>query len=243
MSLFYAYAISVVIPTNASSYQLGSGNYVITFANRAVADEWWRAITDIAKTDSNYVNITRVTPQLYNYDYSKINIATTISNANKAQSFYDRVFFTPFSGALSIIPLIDITDHISGTTYFIRSKISPDTFWYVDPSSSVVTASKSHRTKFRISYADNDNKKSNNVMINSDSIKITIAFEACSCNSNSAVFVQSDGELEIKKKGTDFKFGDIVNQHGAFEIGEIATGTVDSASIFKTADGEAWELV
>jgi hypothetical protein len=114
MSPFYAYAIGITVPSNATPYQWGS-NYVITFTNRATADEWWRTITDAAQTDANYKGITRVTPQHYTYDTSKSpSINTTISVSQKAQSFYDRVFFTVFSGALSVIPNIDITDYISG---------------------------------------------------------------------------------------------------------------------------------
>ncbi|TGO44230.1 hypothetical protein BCON_0567g00020 [Botryotinia convoluta] len=244
MSPFYAYAIQIVSSTT-SSYQTGGGNYVITFTTRDVADEWWRAITDAAKTDQQYKEITRVTIQHYTYSNSKINIASTITPPNKAQSFYDKVFFTPFSGSLSVIPTRTLTDHVSRKTYFIRSAVSPTTFWYVNSKKNVVT-SQTRRTRFRISFADNDKDKSNNIMIDTDGIKITLAYEDWCRDNSTSIFAQADGTLSVQKNGTNFKFRDF--KEGTFEMKEIATVMGDDCgddgkAVVKTTEGEVWELV
>jgi len=93
---------------------------VIVFASRAVADEWWRAIS----TGSNTIlsnNIQRIAPQFYTHDPNQCNIFnfftdyrfTSISN-----QFRGRMFFALDNDrggrGISIIPPQEITDHISG---------------------------------------------------------------------------------------------------------------------------------
>jgi len=109
----------------------------------------------------------------------------------------------------------------------------------------MVTASQSSRTKFQISFAANNNSKSNNIMINFDYVQITLVFDACSCDKSTGVAVQSDGALKIQKNATNFMFGDFAN--GGFEIKDITTAANDggepSNAIVQTNNGEAWELV
>jgi hypothetical protein len=125
-------------------------------------------------------------------------------------------------------------------SYFIRSKIDPTLYWSVDGSNKVL-ASTSQRSKFIVSFADSDKENSNNVMINSDWIKITLAFEACSCDKNIAVFQGSDGKLVIQKTATNFRFRDITK--GGFEVEAVTTGKSDAKAIVKASNGERWELV
>jgi len=54
---------------------------------------------------------------MYTFDSSGVDIAATTMSGGAAQKFCDRVFFTSLVGvALSVIPDINITDHVSGQT-------------------------------------------------------------------------------------------------------------------------------
>ena len=91
--------------------------YLIVFANRSVADEWWRAVST---SSNNYVacHIKRVTPQLYTHEPAAANVAATITTAGVATQFLGRVIFTLLPDrdgrAINVIPVQNITDHISG---------------------------------------------------------------------------------------------------------------------------------
>ena len=98
---------------------------VITFANRAVADEWWRAIS----TSNNPLllnNTQRITPYLYSfrdsYQWYLTNFFTEPQLKSIADDFKGKMFFQPASAPDGssvdiIIPTPPIVDHVSGDWY------------------------------------------------------------------------------------------------------------------------------
>lgn len=104
--VYYAYIHNI-----RDSY---SSRYVAVFASRAVAGEWCRAVS--TSTNTKYSDsVRRVAPQFFTYDVSK---ASSITDTQVASSFFGKVFFTllPNNGGLSIIPILDFADHVSGNT-------------------------------------------------------------------------------------------------------------------------------
>ena len=88
------------------------------FANRAIADEWWRAVSTSPVT--KFSTVRRITPHFYTHDPDRANIIETLTTPNVATQFLGSVFFTLLQDRdgryLNIIPpsLGNITDHISG---------------------------------------------------------------------------------------------------------------------------------
>ncbi|KAG1814336.1 uncharacterized protein BJ212DRAFT_1363073 [Suillus subaureus] len=110
--VFYAYVKNI---TSNSTYR-----YVIVFASRAVADEWWRAVstTSVVKFSES---IRRVNAQFYTHDVGQANAADTLTTTGVATQFLGKVFFTlqyDLGGRLlSIIPPLDnFVDHVSGNS-------------------------------------------------------------------------------------------------------------------------------
>jgi hypothetical protein len=94
---------------------------MITFANRATADEWWRAVADsVASGYKRFSGVQRITPQFYvhNPDVDDGNIMQTLNDERCAKKFLGRVFFTLLNDRdgriIDIAPVINYTDHISG---------------------------------------------------------------------------------------------------------------------------------
>lgn len=100
---------------------------MITFASREVADEWWRAIS-LGENVLLSRNVQRVAPQLYAYNHQAMYLREFFTNDKykpTANPFRGKMFFTlecnkdgganwgPPRG-LSIIPIHDIVDHVSG---------------------------------------------------------------------------------------------------------------------------------
>jgi hypothetical protein len=90
---------------------------VAVFASRAVADEWWRAVS--TSTNTKYSDsIRRVTPQFYTHDTNQANASNSITDVQVASKFLGKVFFTLLQDrdgrVLSIIPSPDFADHVSG---------------------------------------------------------------------------------------------------------------------------------
>lgn len=125
-------------------------------------------------------------------------------------------------------------------SFFIRSKASPSEYWYCPRDfhgnvavNSNVYVSRTERTRFRVRLIDEDKGKGT-IMIGSDHIAITLV------SIDLSIIVSDSGQL-IVSKGPDsgLKFGDLVN-------GFIAESTFRSEyvkELFRTEDGEEWELV
>jgi hypothetical protein len=93
---------------------------VIVFASRAVADEWWRAVST-SSVVSFTNSIRRVNAQFYTHDVNQANAANSLTTTGVATQFLGQVFFTLLNDLggrdLSIIPSPDhFADHISGNS-------------------------------------------------------------------------------------------------------------------------------
>ena len=90
---------------------------MMVFANRATSDEWWRAVTDsVAAGCPDFAGVKRISPQFYTYGG---NITTTVRDQRCAAKFVGRVFFTRLNYenmplAISVAPVLNYVDHISG---------------------------------------------------------------------------------------------------------------------------------
>ncbi|KAK1230124.1 hypothetical protein PQX77_006801 [Marasmius sp. AFHP31] len=249
-SLFYAYA-----KRNANENE---GRYLITFANRAWADEWWRAVSTSPDTAFSGT-ITRVTPQFYTHQPERANIANSIIRDNVAKKFANKVIFTLLDDRdggrrFPIIPLgpDPITDYISNKWFYIRSKVDRSVYWYSTVKGDTYTdihghsqpadegtiiASRSRSTRFNINTKDGGLDRK--VMINSNVIHINLA------GGELSIRVSDKGNLHASAKADDFVFGDftdgfIINGNGTKQISRLSRN-----GIVKVNDhsGEAWELV
>ena len=104
------------------------GRYIIIFATRTVADEWWRTLQDkVSEGKHTFSTIQRITPQFYLHDpgnrtngYTGNSILTTLTHHNGTPEFMGKIIFSPqihgrkWTGRMDVIPIQDITDHVSG---------------------------------------------------------------------------------------------------------------------------------
>ncbi|KAF9072269.1 hypothetical protein BDP27DRAFT_1261671 [Rhodocollybia butyracea] len=219
--VFYAYVHNI---RNDDDWRV-----VITFASRAVSDEWWRAISGIG------YNIKRITPQFYTHDPSRANVQNFFIDApfkSIAEQFRGRMFTTGQKNrggtGMDMIPPRSICDHISGNWFFIRSKGDQNLYWFHDPSSGHIRASHTERTHFQITA---NNMPLGTVMIGADPITVHIDGEH-------VVYVDDDSaHLVIAKQKYDFNFASLhsrvlVSTGGAMTY----TNKVDTSN-------ELWELV
>ncbi|KAF8638027.1 hypothetical protein AX16_010659 [Volvariella volvacea WC 439] len=223
MPLFYAYAKNI--------NDDWSWRYLITFATRETADEWWIAVSN--SSNAAYVNsIRRVTPQFYTHNPALANIALSITDASVAKQFLDRVFFTLINdrdGRIqSVIPVQDYADHISGNWFSIRSKAKPSEYWYCPPENGRIVVSTTHRSRFRV--RNTDSSKNGKVMIGSDDIYISVKVGG----EDRPISLLYDGSLVSSGEARTFKFRNF--QDGfRLESQFVAQATDD--------DAEVWELV
>ncbi|KAG1852443.1 hypothetical protein DFJ58DRAFT_791039 [Suillus subalutaceus] len=230
--VFYAYVKQV---TDNSTYR-----YVIVFASRAVADEWWRAVSTssvVSFTDS----IQRVSAQFYTHNVNQANAANSLTTTGVATQFLGYVFFTLMNDLggrdLSIIPPLDhFADHISGNSFFIRSKVSPYKYWYCPQSSNAaddgVYVSQTERTRFLVSRTDSGT--AGTIIIGSDQIAITLTTVDMSIN-----VVTSTGQVIVSTAPmSGLKFSDLLNK---FTTG-ATDQSLDMRELIYTDDGEEWEL-
>jgi len=223
--------------------------YVIVFATSAVADEWWLAVS--TSTNTKYANgVKRITAEYYTHDITTVNASASLTDTTVASSLIGSVFFTLLPDrdgrALSVIPIQDLTDSVSGNSFFIRSKAAPSEFWYCPGSStgdvapnSKVYVSRTERTRFRIRLINERKDGKGTIMIGSDEVAITLTSNDLSVrvSDNSQLIVSKSPELGLK-------FGDLVNGFMAGATLWNQNGQTEGMKeLFKTGDGEKWELV
>jgi hypothetical protein len=144
--VFYAYA--------EQSNNYWSARYLITFASRGVADEWWRAVstTTVVKFSES---IQRVNAQFYTYNMARARISDSLATNGVATQFSNKMFFTLLddeSGRhLSVIPSPDFADHISGNSFFSFAQKSHLTTTGTVPYR--LTAMRQTRSMFRVPNA------------------------------------------------------------------------------------------
>ncbi|KAG2338794.1 hypothetical protein BDR05DRAFT_951615 [Suillus weaverae] len=208
--------------------------YVIAFASRAVADEWWRAVST-STVSSFAINIRRVNPQFYIHNV--IDAASSLTTTGVATQFLGKVFFTAAHDTNDhmVIPSLDFADHLSGNSFYIRSKASPYQYWYYPPPANnptnAVYVSSTQRTRFHVRRTGSGTHGT--VMIGSDGIVITLTTANLSVNVN-----DSTGQVIVSpapKSG--LKFSDFLSQ---FAVG--STFNQGLKELLYTEDGEEWEL-
>lgn len=96
-----------------------SWRYLIIFATRDVADEWWRAIqTAAANNVKGWSTVSRVTPQLYTHKPGTKQIRESIVEKDVASKLSSKIFFQLLNDRdgrlVDIIPTQYTKDHISG---------------------------------------------------------------------------------------------------------------------------------
>ncbi|KAG2094846.1 uncharacterized protein F5147DRAFT_778875 [Suillus discolor] len=217
-----------------------SARYVITFSSREVADEWWRAVS--TSTVTTFVtSVQRVNAQFYTHNNFVANVPDSLTTTGVATQFLGKVFFTLLNDTLgrnsSIIPQLEhFADHISGNSFFIRSKVAPYDYWYYPQSSNATKAvyvSRTERTRFTVSRTANGT--AGTVMIGSDEIviKLTTADLSVNVNATTAQVILSlaPSELTFSTLLTNFTVGSSLSVSGE-----------NVKKLLYTENGEEWEL-
>ncbi|KAF8890428.1 hypothetical protein BD779DRAFT_270419 [Infundibulicybe gibba] len=217
---FYAYAKGCEDNTH--------GRYIINFATRDVADYWWRAVMDsVANGYPRFSDIQRISPQFYVHKPGNSNISETIKDSSCASHLARDVSFTLLSDGdtrgTDLIPIIHITDCISGGRYFVRSALDPELFWFWD--GRVVRASRNRRTKFTIQATDAPQRE-RMLLVGSDNIIISVDEATPIGSSESQTLVHAPTP-------PPFKFSEFKN---AFTVNQ-------DDMIVRTWNGEDWKLV
>jgi hypothetical protein len=242
--VFYAYAKNI--------NDDWSWRYVIAFASRSVANEWWRAVSTSSNTKYSD-SVRRVNSTFYTHDPNQANVAYSINDAQVAGKFLGKVFFTLLPDrdgrALSVIPVDDSADPASGDFFFIRSKAVPSEYWYVPTLSdgsikpdTLVYVSRTERTRFRVRLTSERKEGKGTIIIGSDEITITLT------SANLSVRAVGDGRGVLKVGNNPepgLKLSDLVNGFKAGSTLVRATSYDRSEQVkelYKTDDGEEWEL-
>jgi len=139
---------------------------IIVFKDRNVADEWWRTIA----VDNRYADLERISPCCYVHvhDNMKTNNNCAVQRYGILPIEFHKLAWVKWPHIHSnsrtsetspppTIPLQDVTDHISGNTFFIRSKADPRDFWHIPsrgPHAATLLVSRTDRTRFRIAARD-----------------------------------------------------------------------------------------
>ncbi|KAG1775121.1 hypothetical protein EV702DRAFT_1120613, partial [Suillus placidus] len=176
------------------------------------------------------------------YTHDVVHAANTLTTAGVATQFLGKVFFSPLHDIndrlLSIFPSLDFADHISGNSFYIRSKVSPYEYWYYSSSpnnpTKAVYASSTQRTRFHVSRTGSGTT-CGTVMIGSDEIVITLTTVNLSINVN-----DSTGQVIVSPAPeSGLKFSDLLNR---FTVGPPLVENSNMKELLYTQDGEKWEL-
>ncbi|KAG1788945.1 uncharacterized protein HD556DRAFT_835462 [Suillus plorans] len=230
--VFYAYVKQI---TDNVTYR-----YTITFASREVADEWWRAVSTSTVT-SFVTSVQRVNAQFYTHNVNVANAANSLTTTGVATEFLGKVFFTLENNwdgrGLSIIPPLEhFADHISGNSFFIRSKVAPYDYWYYPTSSNTTNAvyvSRTERTRFTVSLTSGT---AGTVIIGSDNIVITLTTVDLSVNVNA-----TSGQVILSLAPlTGLTFSTLLTN---FTVGpSLSVNNETVKELLYTVNGEEWEL-
>ncbi|KAG1852425.1 hypothetical protein DFJ58DRAFT_914376 [Suillus subalutaceus] len=233
--VFYAY---VKQSTNYDSWR-----YVVAFASREVADEWWRAVS--TSSVASFTNsIKRVNAQFYLHDVNQANVANSLVTTGVATQFLNKVIFLLMDDLggrqLSIIPSPShFVDHVSENSFYIRSKVSPYVYWYFPPDviPTAVYVSHTERTRFRIARHTSEGGHKGTIMIGSDHVHITLTLASLSLD------VDAKGQVILSSAPREFLFGDLL---GKFTVGPTVQDSkgqsLNMRELFYNENGEDWEL-
>jgi len=247
MAPFYAYARSISDGTNGIVWR-----YLMTFSSREDADEWWRIISQPTSPTAGIFQ--RINPQYYTF--LQLNVPDFILGKTfvGGKTFQNNMFFTLLNdrdGRIqSTFPQQEITDHISGKWFYIRSRSDPDRFWYCNVGTGAaclvcglswcgnVHVSTERRSRFYIKAPSAPQDSSQNtIMIRAD--QITIAPD-----NEYILQITDNNELKAVKTSVtqDIVFGDI---RGRFAVTakRLSDGVVVEYVVpVDRGTGEVWEL-
>jgi len=213
----------------AGSYTVG--RYLAIAPSFEVLDEWWRVMSE------NNLGYKRISPEWYTYPAALVPINTTLPGA-KAVQFVDKIIFniqSDWNGLVNnTFPSQVFTDHISGNTYFIRSKSDRSLYWYVNDNaagkpSGNVFVSRQGRTKFLIQSTDRE--LFGKVLIRADAVQVYVA------GSDVAVGPGSDNVMIAGGHAHSHTFGSLLS--GTY----LAKGAHPNVGLLESPHGEDWELV
>ncbi|KZP22937.1 hypothetical protein FIBSPDRAFT_738288, partial [Athelia psychrophila] len=203
------------------------------FASPAVADEWWRAVS----TSPHARFIKRVAPQFYAHDATQCNLSGFFEMPEFkpiAEMFRGRMLFTQLNDGLlgiTIIPPQEVTDHISGGWYHIRSASNHALCWHYDVAENKIRGSEEEPTQFRISIRKGFPEET--ILVGEDRITLYIGSQLYVC-------VEQSGQLKAQAGSpSDFRFRELEN--GNFAMSKDASvAFVDDAD--STLRLMSWEL-
>jgi hypothetical protein len=152
-----------------------TSRFILTFADRYVADEWWRAVSTSGA--SSLSSIRRISSQFYSHDARTFNALDFFSDnkiSDVAQPFRRQLFVTLLHDhggrELSIIPPITARDFVSGEWFRIRSKWDTNLFWEYSPDQQRIRTSNNF-SMFRIVARD---VPEGTIMIRKDIVSISV---------------------------------------------------------------------
>ncbi|KZP04409.1 hypothetical protein FIBSPDRAFT_767484, partial [Athelia psychrophila] len=202
------------------------------FASPAVANDWWRAVS----TSPHARFIKRVAPQFYAHDATQCNLSRFFEMPEFkpiAEMFRGRMLFTQLDDGLgiTIIPPQEVTDHISGGWYHIRSASNHALCWHYDAAENKIRASDKESTQFRISIRKGFPEET--ILVGEDRITLYIRSQLC-------VYVEQSGQLKAQVGSPrDFCFREL--ESGNFAMSEDASVVfVDNAD--STLQLMSWEI-
>ncbi|KZP12156.1 hypothetical protein FIBSPDRAFT_1050195 [Athelia psychrophila] len=223
MPLFYAYIANI---GDEETFR-----WQAVFASRAVADEWWRALS--ASPHARFIK--RVAPGVYAQDATQRNLSDLFDIPELkpiAEMFRGRVQFADLNdGAVPTLPPQEVTNHISGGWYHIRSISNHALCWHYDAAENRIRASGDEPTPFRISIRNGVPEET--IMASKDRITLYIS-------SHLHVDIGQSGQLQARAGSpVDFKFHQL--ESGDFAMFEDASVVfVDAAD--STLRLMSWEL-
>ncbi|KAH7109487.1 hypothetical protein B0J11DRAFT_601700 [Dendryphion nanum] len=198
--------------------------FLLVAPSANVIDEWWRDVSS-----NKALGFTRLGPDFYSCAQSAS--ADTASKQFEGQVLFVLLSDTRHTRTWPAIHNYSRTDHISGGSYYVRSKSDPSLYWYAEATGGSIYASRAGRTRFRFSINGED-FTSRKVMIGSDNITITSAVDP-----KLQVGVEH-GNLCFGSHSCSLTFNNLRN-------GFLAEGKA-TASVVKKVEsgiGEEWELV
>ncbi|KAH6909982.1 hypothetical protein BKA70DRAFT_1472509 [Coprinopsis sp. MPI-PUGE-AT-0042] len=256
---FHAY---IHYPTDDNVWRM-----TMIFANRATADEWWRAVSESTEVTND---IRRITPQYYTHDAAKFNVFNffvdgrikTMSDPFRGRLFLQLENDRGGRGLASSALRPFATTSMGTGGFYIRSKVEPHIYWYDAASNGDVVGSYTRRTRFRVTINTSRSgvaPKAGAIIIGSD--LVTIQSKQC-CAGHRPV-----GDLVTDRHNTESKANQYVgvssgnsglvqtNTLNTFGFGDLLEGksvnavstSSDGAALFFFAGpdsnpGEFWEL-
>ncbi|KAI1040282.1 hypothetical protein LB505_003586 [Fusarium chuoi] len=201
--------------------------YLLTAPDAETIDEWWR------EASTKYPeHVKRLGPDFYSW-------GSDTQAWDLAPSFLNKIIYTLLNDRDGRIisnfaqpPRVSV---LSGDSYYIRSKSSPELYWL--EKGGLIYATKQGRTRFTFRLdGERDSDRNRTVIIGKDYISVS----AVGGSTRKYVSVNDNGEVVLSGHSCRMYYGDLKNMY-------LAQGEIDNlgnASLMK-ADGfgEEWELV